>query len=196
MIKRITLIAIAILSIMFVVEQQDTYKPNYTKLSSDKLLFDDDMEIKATDGSNFSNDSLKNKYTYVFFGYTNCPDFCPDTLIKLKRLSNLVKDQNPDEKINVLFVNVDINDSLNKIKRYVEYFDSSFIGIKLEEDDLIRVTKNAGVYYKKISTEDGVDFYDHTGAIFLLDKNSKIMGIYTPPLIVDSLKDDILYGLK
>ena len=65
MIKRITLIAIAILSIMFVVEQQDTYKPNYTKLSSDKLLFDDDMEIKATDGSNFSNDSLKNKYTYV-----------------------------------------------------------------------------------------------------------------------------------
>tara|TARA_B100000427_G_C15301705_1_gene504295 strand:- start:211 stop:756 length:546 start_codon:yes stop_codon:yes gene_type:complete len=181
---------------MFVVEQQDTYKPNYTKLSSDKLLFDDDMQIKATDGSNFSNDSLKNKYTYVFFGYTNCPDFCPDTLIKLKRLSNLVKDQNPDEKINVLFVNVDINDSLNKIKRYVEYFDSSFIGIKLEEDDLIRVTKNAGVYYKKISTEDGVDFFDHTGAIFLLDKNSKIMGIYTPPLIVDSLKDDILYGLK
>ena len=98
--------------------------------------------------------------------------------------------------INVLFINVDINDSLNKIKRYVEYFDSSFIGIKLEEDDLIRVTKNAGVYYKKISTEDGVDFFDHTGAIFLLDKNSKIMGIYTPPLIVDSLKDDILYGLK
>ncbi len=93
MIKRITLIVIAILSIMLVVEQQDTYKPNYTKLSSDKLLFDDDMEIKATDGSNFSNDSLKNKYTYVFFGYTNCPDFCPDTLIKLKRLSNLIKDQ-------------------------------------------------------------------------------------------------------
>ena len=103
MIKRITLIVIAILSIMFVVEQQDTYKPNYTKLSSDKLMFDDDMEIKATDGSNFSNDSLKNKYTYVFFGYTNCPDFCPDTLIKLKRLSNLVKNQNPDQIIQGVF---------------------------------------------------------------------------------------------
>ena len=77
MIKRITLIVIAILSIMLVVEQQDTYKPNYTKLSSDKLLFDDDMEIKATDGSNFSNDSLKNKYTYVFFGYFNVSLFPP-----------------------------------------------------------------------------------------------------------------------
>ena len=48
MIKRITLIVLAILSIMFVVEQQDTYKPNYTKLSSDKLLFDDDMEISIS----------------------------------------------------------------------------------------------------------------------------------------------------
>tara|TARA_Y100000996_G_C22451915_1_gene614225 strand:- start:416 stop:1006 length:591 start_codon:yes stop_codon:yes gene_type:complete len=196
MIKRITVIVIVILSIMLIVEQQDTYKPNYTKLSSDKLLFDDNMKIRATDGSNFSNDSLKNKYTYVFFGYTNCPDFCPDTLIKLTKLSNLVKNDNTDKKINVLFINVDTNDSLNKIKKYVEYFDSSFIGIKLEEDDLMKVTKNAGVYYKKISTEDGVDFFDHTGAIFLLDKNSKIMGIYTPPLIIDSLKDDILYGLK
>ena len=57
------------------------------------------------------------------------------------------------------------------------------------------MTKNAGVYYKKISTKDGVDFLIIL-VQFLLDKKSKIMGIYTPPLTVNSLKDDILYGLK
>ena len=196
MIKRITLIIIVILSMILIIEQQDAYKPKYTKLSSDKSLFNNEMQITATNGEILSNQSLKDKYTLVFFGYTNCPDFCPDTLFKLKRVSDLIKEDNTKKNINVLFINVDTNDSLGKIKRYIEYFDSSFVGIKLNQNDLDQVTKNAGVYYKKISTEDGVDFYDHTGALFLLDKNSKIMGLYTPPISIDSLKEDILYGLK
>ena len=81
-------------------------------------------------------------------------------------------------------------------KKYVEYFDPSFVGIKLDDGDLEKITKRVGVYYKKISTQDGVNFFDHTGAIFVINKSSKIIGLYTPPITIDLMKEDILYGLR
>ena len=45
---------------------------------------------------------------------------------------------------------------------------------------------------KKVSSTGSIDFYDHTGAIFLINRDSKVMGLYTPPikdeLIISDLK--------
>ena len=182
----VILIAQGLLSI------KSSYSPHYTNLNSEQLFFPENTEYKSTDNDNFGNDNLKGAYTLIFFGYTNCPDYCPDTLVKVRKLFKNLEDRNINKNINLLFISVDTKDKASKIKKYVEYFDKDFIGIETNSENLELLAKRVGVYYKKISNDGSIDFYDHTGAIFITDKKSKLIGIYTPPIDINNILEDII----
>ena len=65
----------------------------FTKLNTDKLFFDDDLSVKSTIRSPFTKEDFFNKISLVFFGYTRCPDFCPDTLTKLNKIYKSLEDK-------------------------------------------------------------------------------------------------------
>jgi len=41
------------------------------------------FNLAAQDGKPFDLESLKGKWTFVYFGYTYCPDVCPTTLAQV-----------------------------------------------------------------------------------------------------------------
>ena len=163
-------------------------KTNYTKLHSESMFLEDNVRIESTKSKIFDNKSLKNKITLVFFGYTSCPDFCPDTLARANNIFKRLDNSN----IQLLFVSIDPKDDLDVIKKYVEYFNKDFIGVSINDKNIKKLVKKTGVYAKKVSSTGSIDFYDHTGAIFLINRDSKVMGLYTPPikdeLIISDLK--------
>ena len=182
--KSYILYGIAFLLLMVVfVNDEPKNKVNYTKLYSENMFLDENVEIKSTKSQRFSNQSLKDKITIVFFGYTSCPDFCPDTLARANKI--FAQLQNKD--IQLLFISIDPKDELSKIKQYVEYFNNDFIGLSINNSDVKKLVEKSGVYAKKVSSTGSIDFYDHTGAIFLINKESKLMGLYTPPI-----KDELI----
>ena len=182
--KSYILYGIAFLLLMVVfVNDEPKNKVNYTKLYSENMFLDENVEIKSTKSQRFSNQSLKDKITVVFFGYTSCPDFCPDTLARANKI--FAQLQNKD--IQLLFISIDPKDELSKIKQYVEYFNNDFIGLSINNSDVKKLVEKSGVYAKKVSSTGSIDFYDHTGAIFLINKESKLMGLYTPPI-----KDELI----
>ena len=163
-------------------------KTNYTKLYSETMFLEDNVKVESTKSKIFDNGSLKDKITLVFFGYTSCPDFCPDTLA---RANNIFKNLD-HSNLQLLFVSIDPKDDLDVIKKYVEYFNKDFIGVSINDKNIEKLVKKTGVYAKKVSSTGSIDFYDHTGAIFLINRDSKVMGLYTPPikdeLIISDLK--------
>jgi len=163
-------------------------KTNYTKLHSESMFLEDNVKVESTKSKIFDNGSLKDKITLVFFGYTSCPDFCPDTLA---RANNIFKNLD-HSNLQLLFVSIDPKDDLDVIKKYVEYFNKDFIGVSINDKNIKKLVKKTGVYAKKVSSTGSIDFYDHTGAIFLINRDSKVMGLYTPPikdeLIISDLK--------
>ena len=163
-------------------------KTNYTKLHSESMFLEDNVRVESTKSKIFDNKSLKNKITLVFFGYTSCPDFCPDTLARANNIFKRLDNSN----IQLLFVSIDPKDDLDVIKKYVEYFNKDFIGVSINDKNIKKLVKKTGVYAKKVSSTGSIDFYDHTGAIFLINRDSKVMGLYTPPikdeLIISDLK--------
>ena len=73
--------------------------------------------------------ATKGKLTYLFFGYTHCPDACPATM---SYLAYAYHRQSPDvrRRVTVVFVTVDPRrDTGPVLRRYLDHFDKSFVGL-------------------------------------------------------------------
>ncbi len=191
-IKYVFLLIIIILGIQGLIVHNSDYTPNYTKLSTEHTFFPEDSNYIATNNPNFNNEDLKGTHTLAFFGYTNCPDYCPDTLMKIRQVFRKIENNKKSKDVNMLFISVDTSDNITKIKKYVEYFDSRFVGIATRDTELKELTKRIGVYYKEISTDNDIKFFDHTSAVFVINKESKLIGLYTPPIKINYIYEDII----
>ncbi|MBM9590055.1 SCO family protein [Leptospira sp. 201903075] len=128
--------------------------------------------IDAVDkeGQSVSLKSFPEPVLLVFFGYTYCPDFCPNTLAKIKAavepLSDLEK-----TKFKVVFISVDpVRDSPETVTKYVRFYLPQSVGFSFSLDTTKQIVKQYAAYVEK--TEDGQSF-DHSTYIYVLDKNRK-----------------------
>ncbi|MDX6241703.1 MAG: hypothetical protein QOG10_6527 [Kribbellaceae bacterium] len=86
--------------------------------------------LTDTSGNEFNLvTSTKKPVTLIFFGYTNCPDVCPtvmaDVASALTKLDKSVRDQ-----VQMLFITTDpARDSGPVIRKYLDRFDPSFVGL-------------------------------------------------------------------
>ena len=79
--------------------------PEYSTVLTKPIKLDEFM-LTADDDSVFSNQSLKDKWSLLFFGYTHCPDVCPLTLHQLAQANKELADKlesTPD----IIMVSVD-----------------------------------------------------------------------------------------
>ena len=178
-----------ILLVAIFISDESNVDSNFTKMQSDSMFLGDNVTLRSTKSDSFNNKSLKDKITIVFFGYTSCPDFCPETLA---RANKIFKTLDNSDELQLLFISIDPKDELDTIKKYVEYFNKDFIGLSIKDNRIKELVKKTGVYVKKVSSTGSIDFYDHTGALFVVDDNAKIIGLYTPPL----LNKDIYHDMK
>jgi len=81
-------------------------------------------------GQPFTLDRLTGKWSFVFFGYTSCPDICPTTLHEMTRIADMLAAENNDAALQFIFVSVDPErDSVALMKDYMDYFNPAFIGL-------------------------------------------------------------------
>lgn len=96
--------------------------------------------LTATDGQPFDfAERTKGKLTFVFFGFTNCPDICP---VHMANLAAALKTLSYEDrqKIAVVFISVDPErDSLPAIRSWLDNFDQSFVGLSGSLDDVNRI---------------------------------------------------------
>ncbi|MEM1371489.1 MAG: SCO family protein, partial [Pseudomonadota bacterium] len=62
------------------------------------------FELTAHTGAAFSSQQLQGKPHLVFFGFTNCPDICPTTLVDISQLLDTLG--NDADKLEALFITV------------------------------------------------------------------------------------------
>ena len=92
-----------------------------TYLSPSRAL--PDFSLIDQHGQAFGTADLTGSWTMVFFGYTNCPDFCPTTLTTLAALEKRLRAAN-SLRPRVLFVSVDAKrDTPAQLAKYVPYFE-------------------------------------------------------------------------
>jgi protein SCO1/2 len=147
-----------------------------------------DFRLTDADGSEFGKSRLLGGWTLMFFGFTNCPDICPNTMGLLK----LVKSQ-VSHPLRVVFVSVDPQrDTPEKLSAYVKYFDADFIGVTGAEDELRKLASALYIPYSLTPPQAGGDYtVDHAGAVVLIDPQGAALAYFSPPHRPDDIVADL-----
>ncbi len=137
-------------------------------------------------GKAFGPESLRGHWTYLFFGYTYCPDVCPTTLGVLAQTSKLIQAQDSTlSQPQVVFVSVDPirDDKPGRLAEYMAYFNPSFLGVTGPEKQLRYFTQPLGIHYLAHPPDAGDDNYlvDHSAAILLFDPQGRLRALTSPP---------------
>ncbi|MEU4389364.1 SCO family protein [Kribbella sp. NPDC023855] len=102
--------------------------------------------LTDTSGNEFNLvTSTKKPVTLVFFGYTNCPDVCPTVMADVA--SALTKlDESVRSQVQLLFITTDPSrDTGPVIRKYLDRFDPSFVGLTGSLDSIKEIAKAVGV---------------------------------------------------
>lgn len=137
-------------------------------------------------GRPFEPPRLDGKWSLVFFGFTSCPDVCPNTL---RILQHAAPEFPPDTQ--VLFVSVDPQrDTPQKLAAYVAYFDPRFIGVTGTPTAIESLTRRLGIVSMHGAPDKTGNYtVDHTASVFLIDPARRMVGMFSQPLTLDSLLD-------
>lgn len=131
----------------------------------------------------FGPERLRGHWTFLFFGFVNCPDVCPTTLATLAGVRATLDDLPPAERPTVVLVSVDPGrDTPPVLAQYVSHFDPSFVGATGRPEALETLTRALGV---AVATgpagADGSYSVDHTAAIFLVDPEGRVAALFNTP---------------
>lgn len=112
---------------------------------------------------------FKGKVVVMFFGYTQCPDVCPTTMVEM---ANVMKALGADaDRVQVLFVTVDPDrDTQEILSQYVPAFDKRFLGLRGDAAQTEKVAKEFKVFYQKVpGKQPGSYTMDHTAGSYVFD---------------------------
>lgn len=168
-------IALGLLLVLggFVAQRAVTAQPSASGIGGPFTLIDQD-------GKTVTAADFKGKPTLVFFGYTHCPDICPTTL---DSLSQTLKALGPDGKAAALFITLDPSrDTPAVMKDYLSSFDPRIVGLTGSQAAVDDVAHEFRVYAKQVPTGDGGYSVDHTGVVYLMDKNGAFVESFNPDL--------------
>ena len=143
-------------------------------------------------GQPFGPANFRGHWTLMFFGYTNCPDFCPTTLTTLAAMQKQLRAAGTPPPPQVVFMSVDAKyDTPARLAKYVPYFDPDFIGITAADQPAIEtVARQLGVAVVITPRADGSYTVDHSGSIFVLNPDGRLAAVLNGPFTADALAGD------
>lgn len=166
-------------------------------------VFENPTPAFPFEGTNYTGEPFRlsdqqGKVVVIFFGYTFCPDVCPLALADLKTVTSKLGETAKD--LAVVFVTVDPErDTLERLAAYVQAFDPTFYGVRLE-GPMYEVTQKAyGVFVEKRPAENGDPnnyFVDHSAGVYVIDKTGNLVEAFRFDSGVDAILPDLDYWLS
>lgn len=116
-----------------------------------------DFTLTDTEGKPYDFRRATDGYlTFLFFGYTHCPDICPLHMANLAAVLQNVPVRIRD-RVKVVFVTTDpARDTGPVIRAWLDHFDRTFVGLTGTEADVVQAQRTAGLQpgFREDSTAD------------------------------------------
>jgi protein SCO1/2 len=150
------------------------------------------VELVDENGEPFTPLQFAGQWSFVYFGYTYCPDVCPLALIELAALKERLATQQPQTPAAYYLVSVDPKrDTPERLRDYVRYFDPSFHGLTGSIDAISALATAAEALFF-VPPEQGPEGYlvSHSNNVVLVNPRGELEAIFTPPHSPEQLAAD------
>lgn len=107
----------------------------------------------------------------VYFGFTHCPDICPEELDKMAQMFDLVEAERPGALVPVFVTCDPQRDDPATLKTYLSEFHPRFVGLTGTYEQIKDICKAYRVYFSTPrDAKPGVDYLvDHSIYFYLMD---------------------------
>lgn len=152
-------------------------------LAEGDIYLKQDFKLVDQYGKPFNRARLNGNWSLLFFGYTSCPDICPNTLLVLNQVYARLKD---NKKLQYIFVSVDPQrDTPNVLKDYMDHYNPDFIGITGEMEQIKILTSQLDIKHH-IETKNDIKnstnyVVVHSASITMIDPKGRWRAVMFSP---------------
>jgi len=151
-------------------------------------------------GKAFTQDGFKGHWSLVFFGFTSCPDVCPNTLYQLQQARRVWLDEHADSDFpQVYLVTVDPErDTPQKLAAYLGYFDPVFTGLTGAAEQVQALASQLGIaIFIEPHTPDKLQYtVDHGASLLLFDPLGQFYAVLPAPHDAARMARDVLTVIR
>lgn len=149
------------------------------------------LDLPDASGKVRSLSEFQGKVVVVFFGFTQCPDVCPTTLLTM---TEVMKRLGADaQRMQVIFVTLDpARDTPAVLGKYVAEFDPGFIALAGTPEQTQAAAREFKVFYQKVPGKvEGAYSIDHTAASFVFDPKGRLRLYVRHQQTPDEIAEDV-----
>jgi protein SCO1/2 len=148
------------------------------------------------EGKAMSSTELPGRFLLVYFGFTHCPDICPEEMEKMSVVVDEVDKAHGDKTLTPVFITCDPQrDTPPVIAEYLKDFSPKMVGFTGSHEEIAKVAKSYRVYYSKPPDTAEDYLVDHSIFFYLMDPNGQFVDCYgksqDAPTVIQSVKSHI-----
>ncbi len=190
------IISIIIISIVLVSTQVSNSRlirpTTYTPAIALEEKIAPDFTLVDQYGEEFTLSQRSDKISLIYFGYTNCPDVCPQVLANFAAVAMALGEDS--DRVQMLMITTDPQrDTREALGNYVDLFDSRIKGLSGSKEQLDKVWRAYNVPFEYVKIGNGTDYLvAHFSLVLVVDKDQVLRFAFTPEMS----KDEYIQGVK
>jgi len=152
------------------------------------------VELADEHGAPFRRHDFVGHWSFLYFGYTYCPDVCPLTLVELTKVKLDLAAKGFAEPSTYYFVSVDPGrDTPARLREYVSYFDPELRGLTGSATALAALAQTTDTVFDVPDDSAGDNYLvSHSSTVVLLDPNGRVHAVFAAPHDAPRLAGDFI----
>ncbi|MFK7815489.1 MAG: SCO family protein [Gammaproteobacteria bacterium] len=163
------------------------------ELASSEVAIGGEFVLTSQSNQPYSlRNDAQGKAVILFFGFTHCPDVCPNTLGAIQTSLHQLGQQ--ANQVQTIFITVDPKrDTPEILAAYLKYFDSNFIGLTGTVKQIDKVVEQFQGFYSYSGDLKGEHYtVDHTSNLYIINTEGEVANIipygFPPQAITNSIE--------